>query len=108
MKASLRHTLSKDQALSYARQIVEMAGDGWRTQVFNNLGWHYNAIPKNKYGYVSFRDPGFAMWCYGPHVVGHGDTPRLAVRDARDKLRAQRDELEQAIAKLDETLRGMK
>lgn len=75
-----------DQARRRAKALAKRLGPGWKTFVYENMGWHYNVVSKcgrikvhehvSEKGYYTafFGDPG-----PGGQWYAHGRTPQQAL-----------------------------
>lgn len=98
-----------------AKALHKQLGSSWLIKVWDNLGWHFHVMSKNKCIYVTDRRSalgsplkrGSAMRYYayisdvpGETYVsydGYGSTPKEAIESAASKLRAKMSQLELAI-----------
>lgn len=84
-----------EKAKKSASDLVKKMGPGWQARVWENLGWHWNAVSKNGYlkihpssgeGYTAFlgEKGGGGKWAQ------HGRTPQEAIAavvlQAREEL----------------------
>lgn len=88
-----------DQAVRAADRLVAQLGEGWKADVWENLGWHARAVSASGTvrvhisrggGYYAFfgevKVPGGRWWA-------DGDTPKAAVSAVVAKVEAERDKL---------------
>ena len=91
-----------------ANAICKALGPGWRVRLWENLGWHHEAISPCGHVRVSRQTIGArAFWArVGPagdpsiEFDAHASTPGVAVRRAVRKARAE-------IARLQEMIQGL-
>ena len=96
------------EATVNGNELAQELGEGWTEDVWENLGWHYNATspshtvqvyPTARSGYMALiHAPGERSG--QPGLTGHGDTPRKAVEDTVTRTRKE-------IAKLEQWLDGV-
>lgn len=73
--------LAYQQAKSAAAKLCNSLGRGWRPRVWENLGWHYEALREGVEVYGE-GPAGPFMVILAHQYVGHGRTPRKAIREA--------------------------
>lgn len=84
------------KAIIQANRLLKRLGKGWKPRVWENLGWHYEAVSRDDTMSVSPRMiGGYAAYFNFPgrgggRWVGDGPTPIAAVKSA---LKLARDEL---------------
>lgn len=104
-----------DRNMRHAKALQKKLGNGWTVRVWDNLGWHHHVVSKNQCIYVSDRYAASLMpmprRCstrYNTYISdvpgetyvsydGYGSTPKEAITNAADKLRAKMDQLERAV-----------
>ena len=94
-----------DEALWTAENLVKRLGDGWKTRVWENSGWHSEALSAN--GMVTVhpptktgRDTFSASFDRGRYWE-YAATPKAAVAAVLAKVRAVADSLTKALEELD-------
>jgi hypothetical protein len=87
------------QAVQAADKLVQQLGEGWRPEVYENLGWHFGAASPCDRVRVSVRKGDNYLALIGEagsHAgqwAGVGDTAKAAVGAVLARTKAERDKL---------------
>ncbi len=96
-----------DEALWTAQHTAKRLGDGWKAEVFENMGWHSKVVSEN--GRVSVSPPNAraqskhytAYFDKGQHYSASGATPTAAVGAVLAQVRVDAEDMMQALEELD-------
>lgn len=98
-----------DEACRRARALARVLGRGWKPRVWENLGWHYNAVrgtlkvsPDGGSGYIAFLGEEASP---GGYWTGQGQTPRAAAQEATREGRRFVDSHGQLVRKAEEAMK---
>lgn len=83
-----------DAAVRGSTELCAQLGSGWTPRVWENLGWHYEAVSPGGWlkvsgcngSYIALLGP-----AYDPagHWSGHGTTPEMAIRNCLEAAQEQ-------------------
>lgn len=109
----------KDDAERNARNLVgQLKGKGWKSQVWENMGWHYKAVsgPVQVYPWTNGGD---RFWCmvgsdakgsaggagyWTPQRVKHFKDPNRAVKDAMKHVYAFVERVNQVVTAAEQAM----
>jgi hypothetical protein len=87
-----------DRAVLKATRLAQRLGPGWRTRVWENLGWHWCVYSPNGWVEVSGGDRHFTAWALhqkftaGGSPIASGTTPAKALLALQAVMATQADQ----------------
>lgn len=107
---------TKAQAQAGAAKLVKMLGKGWKPRVWENLGWHYNAVSLD--GRLKVHPPRSRRDVYGAFLgradslggwwAEHARTAKAAIRKVLQRALAEQAEVTACVESAQAVLKDLR